>query len=120
MNNGIMVSLEIFDDAREIEQVFSRHGIIDPELSPEKILTELAAKILSGKSVTMARYELLMEMSFRSGLGFSFPELETLLDKFGGRMANDIEAFEFEFPSTERKWRIAHRDIRMLHLRCET
>lgn len=119
MKNDIMVSLEIFDDAREIEQVLMKAGIVDPELNPENILTELAAKILSGKGATMARYELLMEISYRVGLGYSFPELETIFDKFGERMADEIAAFQFDFPSTERKWRVAHRDVRMLHLRCE-
>lgn len=119
MNKRLMVSLEISEDAHRVDQALMRAGIIDPDLTAQNILVEFAAKMLSGKSPSMARYELLVEISYKKKIGYSLAELETIFQDLGDQIAYEIEAFEFEFPLTERKWRLAHWDQKMLHLRCD-
>jgi len=114
-----MVSLEISEDAHRVDQALFRAGIIDPELTAEKILTEFASKMLAGKSPTMARYELLIEISYRRKVGYALAELETIFQDLGEQIAEEIAAFEFEFPQTERRWRLVRRDTKMMHLRCD-
>lgn len=113
------VSLEISEDAHRVDQAMMRAGIIDPELTAETILTEFAAKMLAGKSAAMARHELLVEISYRRKIGHGLAELETIFQDLGDQIADEIKTFEFEFPRTERRWRLAHRDVRMMHLRCD-
>jgi hypothetical protein len=113
------VSLEISEDAHRVEKALMRAGIVDPELTAEKILTEFAAKMLAGKSAAMARHELLIEISFRRKIGYALTELETMFQDLGEQIAEEIKTFEFEFPRTERYWRLERRDVRMMHLRCD-
>lgn len=108
------ISVDIREELLEADRVLMHAGIVGVDAI--EIIEKLVVKLISGKSVTQANNDIMVDLTYRKGVGLDYQSLVTIFHGLGNYVKRKIESNGLTDLGLEHEWRVLHHTPTTIYL----